>query len=121
MVGRRDEATVDGEEAAAQQDLLDRRDWFSWGCEDHLSFSDLLYLDQLFSAVKLRHQHVPAVGQPGEGHAEPPGGPQVGVGRELLQEGVPEQPQQAEGRVENPQGACPRRPRQVQQVSAEAI
>lgn len=81
--------------------------------------SPAFYLNELLSAVELRHQHVLPISQSGEGHAELPRGPTVGVRRKLLQQGVLHRPQQTEGRVENSQRAFPGLPRQGQNISTE--
>lgn len=72
------------------------------GLKDGLG-SAPLYLSELLSAVKLGHQYVLPISQSGEGHAELPRGPEVGVHRKLLQQGLLHRPQQTEGRVENSQ------------------
>lgn len=72
-----------------------------------------LDLNELLSAVKLRHQHILPISQSGEGHTEPPRSPQMSVGWQLLQEGVLDYLKQAEPRVEDSQRLFPHLPRQI--------
>lgn len=131
-----DETTVNREKAAAHENLPRKTTHQSLGFR-HFAEEQMLwnptrpgkhfspspstpcYLNELLSAVKLWHQNVLPVGQSGEGHAELPGGPKVGVRRKLLQQGVPHCPQQAEGRVENSQSVFSGLFRHVQNINTE--
>lgn len=61
-------------------------------------------LNELLSAGKLGHQNIFPINYSGERHAEPSRSPEVGIFWKLFQQGVPDCPEQAEGRVENSKG-----------------
>lgn len=121
VVWRWFKATVDGEKAAAHEYLCGEAQSLQLPKTTFLflhyfvsnlllfcrpSYNDVILssnLNELLSSVKLRHQHILSVRQPGEGHAEPPWRPQVGILRELLQQRLPHRLQHPEGRVENSQ------------------
>lgn len=82
-----------------------------------MSFSAPCDLNELLSAVKLRHQNVLPISQSGEGHAELSRGPEVGVLGQRLQQGFLDSLQQAERRVENSQRVLSGLSRHSQHVS----
>lgn len=130
-IRRRDEATVNREEAAAHENLQNTT---GYSRTDHKTIylyfrimvhflyqTPVFYLNEFISAVKLRHQNIFSISQSGKGHAQPPGGLQVSVSWKFLQQRVLHHPQQTERWVDNTQRVFPRLSRHIQQISTELL